>query len=295
MIERLARIPHRYRRFAVPAARAGQKYRIPPALLARLLELGLPHVDGAGGAVFDREDLKTVVLMLGLPSPKRAALTAMARALAAGSLPEVRRTLTVQGYCPQPGHPGDCVFALAPALCAAGARPTGAHAYEVKVRLPGGRRHFELSPAERRLFAEVSRFQFHHVPYELNRDLGFLAETGLADCTLANHFLATRGRELGVAVRPASGLFLAQPFADRHYWVELRRGDEWLPADPFYLTALVRWGVLSEEDWPPHRSPLGAYWRLDLAPAEQLITHRGGPAVGAAEPQRSGPGYIFIR
>ncbi|GAA2868909.1 hypothetical protein Acy02nite_40680 [Actinoplanes cyaneus] len=295
VMERLAKVPDRYRRFAIPASGALHKYRVPRDVLKHLLELGLPHTGGAGGPLFDREDLKTVVLMLGLPSPNRAALTVMARTLAAGGRAEVNRTLTVQGVCPEPGHPGGCAFTLAPALFAAGARPAGTDTYEVKIRLAGGHRLFDLTPAERRLFDEVCRFQFHHVPYELNRSLRFMADSGLADCTLATNFLVARGRELGVAIRPATGLFLAKPFATTHHWVELRREDGWWPADPFYLTALARWGVLDAAEWPPHRSPLGAYWRLDLAPGEQLITHVGALTTVPATPQRSGPGYLFIQ
>jgi hypothetical protein len=299
VVERLARIPDRYRRCTVSRSRAWRAYRVPDELLADLLDAGMPHEDGADGPTFDREDLKTVVLMLGLPSPKRAALVAMARALAAGAAaPRVRRTVTVRAYCPGRGHPGACRFAVAPAL---GATPVGDppdQAFAREVLLRGGEFRFALSAAERQLLAEAARLRFHHVPYELNQDLGFLAETGLADCTLANRFLTVRGRELGVAVREATGLFLSRPFADRHFWIELRRGDEWLPADPFFLTALVRWGVLDERSWPAHRSPLGAYWKLPLGPMEQVVTHRGAaapPGGRAEDPQRLGPAQLFVR
>lgn len=292
VIERVSRIPARYRRFTVPPERARRFYRVPDDVLEQLLDLGFPHRGDGDSRLFDRDDLKTVVLMLRLRSPKRAALEAMARSLVAGAAAaEVPRTVTIQTYCPRPGHAGECRFTVAPALSAAGFRRVDAQGYEGDVRLPGGERHLSLTPAERQLFDEVCRFEFHHIPYQLNQDLGFLWDSGLADCTLANHFMASRGREMGVDVRAVTGLFLTRPFANRHFWVELRRGAEWAQADPFYLTALVRWGVLDADAWPPHRSPLGAYWRLDLAPADQLVAHAGL----AADPQRLGHGYFVVR
>jgi hypothetical protein len=299
VVARISRIPEKYRDFTESTERALRFYRITAPLLDELLAIGLPHRSGASGRLFDRNDLKTVSLRLRLRSPRRVALASMARALVAGgAAPRLDRTVTVQAHCPRPGHPGACTFAFAPALGPdVELRPTGRMRYEVDVQLPGGERHLRFSAAEQRLVAEVSEFEFHHLPSALNLDLGFLAESGLADCTLATHFLVTRGRRLGVEIRGATGLFLCQPFANRHFWVELRRGGRWVPADPFFITALVRWGVLDAGSWPVTRSPAGTYWRLEIGPGEPLIRH-GNDGAGPEEddePSRLGPAYFAVQ
>lgn len=283
--ERVARIPDRYRQFTEPAARAQRYYRIPAETLTLLLDLGLPHGGDESGPTFDTNDLKSVSMALRVRSPQRNALKSMAEALIAGETPgHIERTVSLQAHCPHPGHEGLCRFALAPEV---GASPdtadtarVDARHFEIEVRVPGGGARFvRFTPAEAQLVAEVSELRFHRIPYVLNLDLGFLAETGLADCRLATRFLARRGRELGVEIREATGLFLSRPFSPRHYWVQLRRGDNWVTADPFFLTALARWELLDPTAWPAHRSPRGAFWQVDIYPDAPLVTHLGGSPI----------------
>jgi hypothetical protein len=296
----VARIPDRYRHFSVPAERVARFYRISDELLGQLLDLGLPHRGSAASITFDRNDLKSVVLNLRLKSPPRAAFEAMARALTLNDARAARR-IRLQTFCPDPGHQGDCTFVLAPAVRdskeIAGIRcPDDGH-FELDLRPDGGcGGSLGFSASQRQLVEEVLRLWFHPLPFQLNEDLGFLAETGLADCRLAARFTAVRGEQLGVPVRAATGLLLGRPVAARHFWVEFHADGEWRSADPFLLTALARWKILDAAQWPPDRSLAGSVWRLDLGPDEPLLTDSGA-ADQTGEyglPLRLGPAYFFV-
>jgi len=303
VVDRVARVPARHRAFTTPHQRARQFYRIPGPVLDQLLDLGFPHQGGGTGLVFDRNDLRSASLILGLRSPQRTAFLAMAGALAAAeSNLAGAYAMRIEGSCPEPGHPGDCGYALSPAVRRSPAvlrlvaADPGRFALDLRVG-PGGRLDLTLSAGQRRLVEEAARLQFHLIPKGLTGDLGFAAETGLADCTLAMRFLAARGAELGVAVRGATGLCLSRPFANRHCWLELRQAGRWLPADPFFLNALAGWGLIDGAAWPPHRCPAGAYWRLEVGVDEPVVTHRAAGA-GPDRPrdsERLGPAYFLVR
>jgi hypothetical protein len=281
VIERVLRIPDRYRTFREPADRATRFHRIPADVLQRLLDLGLPHGKGPDGPAFDRHDLKSIVLMLGLPSAQTTALKAMSDALTAGEAPVVERTVNIQAQCPDPSHESPCEFRLADCLRTSedvhSVRMVDQRHYEIGVTLRGGPPAFaELSPAYRKMLDEVAELEFFHIPYDLNDDLGFLAETGLADCRLGAYFVASRARELGLEARSITGLFLSRPFANRHFWAEVRQEGQWVPTDPFFLIALARWGVLDSDVWPAHRVPLGAFLTCTTELDTPMITHVGG-------------------
>lgn len=283
--ERIACIPDRYRRFTESQRRATRYYRIPPDVLVELLDLGLPHRGDGSERTYDVNDLKSVSMALPVRSPQRDALRAMADALVQGQDPGgVGRSVDIYAHCPDHGHEGLCEFELVP-QAAESWHTTGVHRvepghFELAVRVPGGGpHHLDLNAAERQLVADAGRLRFHRIPFVLNSDLGFVTETGLADCRLAALYLDARGRELGLRVRQATGLFLSRPFSPRHFWLEFARGDGWQPADPFFLTELVRWGLLDGVDWPPYRIPLGAFWQVDIYPDAPLVTHRAGSPI----------------
>lgn len=303
VVERVSRVPTRHRAFTTAYQRARQFYRIPGPVLDQLLDLGFPHQRGGDGLAFDRNDLRSASLILGLRSPQRTAFLAMAGALAAAeSNPAGAYAMRIEGSCPDPGHPGECDYALSaavgrsPAVCRLAAAGAGRFALDLRVG-PGGRHDLTLSGGLRRLVEEAARLQFHLIPKGLTGDLGFVAETGLADCTLAMRFLTARGAQLGVAVRGATGLCLSRPFANRHCWLELRQAGRWLPADPFFLNALAGWGLLDGTAWPPHRCPAGAYWRLEVGVDEPVVTHRaaGGGPDRPRDSERLGPAYFLVR
>jgi hypothetical protein len=96
------------------------------------------------------------------------------------------------------------------------------------------------------------------------------------------HGLATEGvepailevaRREGAAIRPAAGLLVSPPAAISHSWIEVESEHGWRAADPFYLRALVRWGLLSPDDWPDHRAPFGVHWRLWVSDGPLAVDH----------------------
>lgn len=280
----MRRIPDGYRRFTESRARAARLYRIPDDLLERFLDLGLPHERGGSGdgLLFDRNDLNNIVLALRLSSPQHTALRAMSTALQEGQVAaRLRRTVNIQARCGDPGHEGRCAFELnglvnrSPDVSRVTVRAD--RNFEVEVTLAGGAaRHLDTPPVWWRLMEQVAGLEYYHIPHDLNADLGFLAESGLANCRLATHFLIAKGREFGLEIRGVTGLFLSRPFSNRHYWTEIRQDDEWVAADPFFLMVLAHWGVLDARSWPPNRVPLGALWRLDLDFDDPVVTHKGG-------------------
>src|SRR5690242_536023 len=69
VLERAARVPHRFRRFEVSAETAARVHRIDGALLDEALNLGLAHEGSGADRRFDDFDLKNLGLALRIPSP----------------------------------------------------------------------------------------------------------------------------------------------------------------------------------------------------------------------------------
>ncbi|WKU07209.1 hypothetical protein [Micromonospora sp. HUAS LYJ1] len=295
-------VPDGHRDFDTSLEHATRFHRLSRACLERLVEQGLPHSSDATGLLFDRYDLRNVALLLGVRSPQRATYEAMAAALRAGGAgAAVRRTVVVRAYCPDREHCAGCAFVLDPVVTSApevvAVRRPGASRFEVDVLLAAAAATPPPTPEQRRLLDEAAGLRFHLLPPGLTADLGFLRETGLADCTLAVRHLVARAGELGVPARPATGLCLSRPFANRHHWLELRDVEgRWWPADPFFLRTLAGWGLLADGDWPAHRRPVGAYWRVDLDLDVPMLRHRGaGGAAGGSPPERLGPAYFLVQ
>lgn len=282
-VETVRRVPDKHRDFRVDGATLRRVHRIDDTLLAQLLDHGLPHRDTGPERRFDALDAENLGLLLDLPSPRRLAMRGWRAALDTADR-----------------HPAQvCTMRLGPARAArqaSGADPctlngrlvdaavpgsvsrVAPDAYTLKARLTRARGAF--APAFAPLIEDVVRLRFHLIPRGLWGDLGFVAETKLADCGLAAQFAAARAAERGLAVRQAEGLFVLRPYAVRHWWLEFSVDGEWTAADPFMLTALARWGLVDPREWPPTRSPQAVLWRLG-PDAFPLLT-RGGRAVGPA-------------
>lgn len=269
-VAKLLRVPGAHRRFTVARAAVRRGHGIGEELLDQLLDLGLPH----DGDTFDRLDLDNAGLSLGLECPRRTAMRWWSRALMGSGTGTGAASVSVTANCPSPGHAGDCEFSLA-------GEAAGALAAE---DLAGpGRRRYTLTAACGRadcFFGEpftalldlVRPLEFHVLPHALSADLGFLAETGLADCELASAYLAREGTAMGLPVRVATGIFVAPPYPAEHCWIDCRVGGRWLAADPFLLTALARWGVIDGAQWPGNRSLEAVLWRTGH-PLGRLVTH----------------------
>ena len=279
-VERIRRVPDVFRVFAEPAPRAARFYRIPPELLDEALDLGLPHSRSGGRVLLDRTDLDNLLLGLALPSPQRTGLELMGAALGVGQdAAVVYRTVDLLARCPEPGHPGDCGFELCAGIGASreatGTSSSAPQHCRVSLALPGGSaRYLDFTAEQWQLLGAVAALHFHHLPAELADDLRFLEETGLADCRTASRYLVSHGPEVGLTVRSAFGLVVSTPFSTPHTWIELEVRGRWVTADPFFLAALARWGVVDPERWPLNRSPTGAYWKV-ASWAEPFVTHRG--------------------
>jgi hypothetical protein len=268
-------IPDVHRRFTA-TAEAARRQRITADVLDQLLDLGLPHRGTGPDRRFDALDLENVSLAL-RQGPRWSAMRWWPRSLRECAGPgDLSFRLTVRVTCPEPDDPHDCELAAHPRAVSA-ADPAGLR------RLPDG---FSLrltttpvdhvfGPPFRALVERMTPVEYHLIPEELSGDLGFVAETALADCRLAARYAVHLGEEMGLGVRLAQGLLLARPYPGWHTWVEFRTADRWLAADPFLLANLHRWGLLTDDEWPAHRSPAGILcrWHDDLPP---LVTHRGG-------------------
>jgi hypothetical protein len=281
IVERARMVPDSFREFTEPAERAVRLYRTPETVLTSLVDLGFPHVSSPGKQLFDRRDLRNVALRARLPSPQWDVMANAANALCEEQpQSSVTRVLEVVGRCPEPAHEGRCDLRLHPGLqaCSQGCvQQVSAGHYRIAVTIPAGPPAYPPLPeAGRQLFASVRDLEFQHLPRALTTDLTFLRETRLADCRLAGFYLRQESESRGIKVRPAAGLFLARPFSMTHSWIEIWTEDRWQPVDPFFLTALARWGLLRSDQWPIDRSPVGVLWKIGTEDLPIMID-RGEP------------------
>lgn len=285
VVERIKMVPDAERTFSQSLDDAARTHRIGTELLAQLLDLGLPSRGSGTRLTFDDLDLANVGVNLGLPCPRRMAMRWWAKALAKtapGS--RSRYSIEIALRCPEPAHPASCRYEVNPALTVA-TRPGSARyldpaTYAFDVDLACDEHSFDAAFAP--LIQEATRIRFHLLPRKregrltVGMDLGFLAETGLADCRLATMYLARVGKRLGLPVRPCLGYFVAPPYAQEHAWIDLEVDGRWWAADPFLLHSLAGWGIVDPAQWPPHRSPEGFMWRLGARPFD-AVTHDGTP------------------
>jgi hypothetical protein len=279
IVERARLVPDSERTFDQSLTAATELHRVPPGLLAELLDLGLPHRGRGDDRRFDDADLGNVGLELGLPCPRRLAMRWWSKSL--GRMRQGTRSrfaIDMTAACPEPGHPGGCSFELHPLFRSAvlpgtlRTARTGRFAFDIELDCLDGRFGEPFTV----LIERARRFRFHLLPRPdgVTTDLGFLAETGLADCRLATRYLAGLGRDWGLPVRGCVGFFVAPPYAQEHAWLEFRMDGRWWPADPFLLDTLARWGIADPRVWPPDRSPSGLLWRLSNQPILG-VAHRG--------------------
>jgi hypothetical protein len=286
-VDRLRQVPDAHRRFAQPEPGLARQYGIGPALLAQLLDCGLPHRGSGTGRRYDGMDLENLGLALAL-GPRWRAMRWWSDSLSKldiGDDAEYRIGLAAR--CPEPGHDGPCTFALAPQLRAAAGpsavREVTPGSYAFDLRIAGGHRFFgePFTP----LVEAATALRFHLLPTSLADDLGFLAATGLADCRLASRHLVGLGERFGMGVRVREGMFLAVPYPVWHSWVEFHTGDGWFAADPFLLGAFRRWNITDPDQWPPNRSPHAMLWPLPETHFVK-VTHGSSGAAERPAPSR---------
>lgn len=275
VLERAARVPDRFRRFEVGAETAARVHRIDGALLDEALDLGLAYEGSGADRRFDDFDLKNLGLGLRIPSPAWLQVRLSAQPFNAEAVATTTYRTRFQGRV------GGAVLEpssqLASGVVDGTLRRMGPDVFEADLHVSAGENApdadkgadkgvdegaadcaRELGP----VLPEAARLEYYLVPDELRDDVGFVRETRLADCRAGTTYLARVAEDAGAAVRPAGGLLLAGAFPLPHAWLEVRRGDRWLPADPYYLISMAGYGLLDGERWPPHRSVAGTVWKI---------------------------------
>jgi hypothetical protein len=269
LVGRLRRVPDEAREFELSAETAVDMHRLPVELIEMSVACGLPYRGDGADRRFDRCDLATISMHLGVGSAAHAMRIFLPRTLATTDRRPGRYRLGYLPDCPEPGHAGGCGYTLrVPGgvrecrVPASGREPL----LELTVSLVEPR--VELPGPVRELLAELAGYEFALLPDRVRRDPDLIARTGLADCTGLSGLLASELRRRGLACRRSYGLLLSPPFVSRHYWAELRLGERWVPLDPVLLGTMARWGVLDPGAWPPTRSLGAVLWRVadDVVP-----------------------------
>ncbi|MGO4421227.1 hypothetical protein AB4Z54_21595 [Streptomyces sp. MCAF7] len=282
VLERAARVPDRFRRFEVGAETAARVHRIDGALLDEALDLGLAYEGSGADRRFDDFDLKNLGLGLRIPSPAWLQVRLSAQPFHAEAVATTTYRTRFQGRVrgavlePSPQ--------LASGVVDGTLRRMGPDVFETDLRVSAGESAADCARELGPVLPEAARLEYYLVPDELRDDVGFVRETKLADCRAGTTYLSHVAAEAGAAVRPASGLLLAGAFPLPHAWLEVRRGDRWLPADPYYLISMAGYGLLDGERWPPHRSVAGTVWKICGPYADLcfLATASDGPSGGRA-------------
>ncbi|WP_369174956.1 transglutaminase domain-containing protein [Streptomyces sp. R28] len=266
VVSRARQMPDKYRTFSASPVDARRVYGISEALLAVLLDLGLPCTGAAENVAFDPLDLENTAAALGLPSSQMVAMRRWTRSLAQAQTPERERCeMTVSLHCPEPGHEGGCDFSLSRHLASALGVSARSKNEQIVSRVVMATRIHDFDAPFDVVADEARRLVFHRIPDELAMDIGFLKETGLADCRSAARHLCQVAVQVGYVTRPAAGFFIGAPFPCTHAWFEIRIDDRWIAADPFFLNTLHHWNILDPEDWPVTRSPHSIVWPLEEA------------------------------
>ncbi|MFF9350159.1 transglutaminase domain-containing protein [Streptomyces sp. NPDC014734] len=277
-------VPGRYRRFSVPRTAARREYGVNGELLDKLLDLGMPSHGTGADITFDSLDLENIALDLRLPSSQVAAMRLWARSLTGPKVPRLGLCeITLSLNCPEPGHRGNCGFSLSSHLAERMDAPRHPESEQLSFQFFAPAENHDFDADFTPVVSEARSLTFHRIPDELVTDMGFLKETGLADCRSASRRLLDVAEDAGYAARPAAGFFLGAPFPCTHAWFEVRVGERWQAADPFFLDTLHHWGILSPEDWPLTRSPKRIVWRIESEHelSMPLIRHGKRPMAAA--------------
>jgi hypothetical protein len=267
LVARLTAIPRTARQFLLSAEHARRRYRVGIELLNLLESFGLSE-SRDGVRYFDNTDLINVEFYRGggpLTVSLRRFWPAMLKRLP--DCGPVTYQLEYDATCPDPGHQGDCEYAL---MVPGGQRtvriapsaeeePLTRFAIERPTRWP------ELPEAARAVVDTVRDVKFVRLPRRFAHtwnDIEFVHTTGLGDCAAVAEILVERGNATGVRTRLAYGLMLAPPFSLPHVWAEVLVDEVWVPVDPLLVNALVGWNQLDGLEWPAYRSPGAALCRL---------------------------------
>lgn len=279
VIDRTHRVPDSYRRFTATPALAHRLYRIDGELLGALADGGLRSCGTALGARYDELDLANVAISLRLPAPVFLAMRWWPANLRLISGTSSTYVVGFRSRC-SGGNCRTCAKSFAPELSNSGASFTetpGDLLTDASATITTALQPVPLPRQVCDLFAGFDCVEWHLLPAELARDIGFIRAARLADCRLSSYYLYRLAMERGIAARTSFGLFVSVPFSAFHYWTEFRVKDRWLPADPLLIRSLERWKLLQPGEWPETTSPSGVLWRLNSRNVP-LAWHDGRPA-----------------
>jgi hypothetical protein len=261
-IEKVLRVPGKYREFRADVNEADRRFAIKEPLLALLLDLGIPHISRAGNLCFDENDLFNISLDLRLPCVHWRFMRLWPKFLdLARQNTGAAYEFTVRAACPKPGHAGPCDFRFNSKIKSTLKVDRVSHLV-FQFRGSPISEEYDFGESIAPIITEACRLQFYRLPNELTYDMQFLNDSGLATCQSAALWLAQVASRHGIDARPAVGLFVSVPYSVMHVWLEIRAGDGWKHADPFFLNSLARWGMIQLSDWPLSRSPRSAFFHL---------------------------------
>lgn len=278
--EKVCRVPDSFREFRIDPGDAERRFAIKESLLAELLDLGLPYRRQGGECHFDFHDLLNISLDLRLPGVQWRFMRLWPRSLrTARRNGNVPYRFTVRAACPLIGHLGPCDFKVNQKFEENTRLKTiSARVFQFQGNLVS--EAYDFGDSIEPIIAEARRLQFHAMPNPANYDMKFLNDSGLATCQSAAVWLTQVAARHGIDARPANGLFVSVPYSVQHVWLEIRVGDEWKHADPFFLNSLARWELIRLADWPLTRSPQFAVFPMasGVLLDEPLIWDAGSPA-----------------
>jgi hypothetical protein len=282
------KVPGKFRVYEQSPEMAKSAHGISPQQLEALLDCGLPHQISGGVPLLDELDLANASFHLGLPSARSMAFRGWA-----GSLRTISKarsatySISFRAQCPRPGHTGYCSLTQPSQIASAiGLASTRFPPPEFSCEFTTGKPSVLLASPFRNLMESLGDIKYHLLPNELHEDIGFLEDSGLADCPLAAEFLVNAGAAHGMRVRKSFGIFASTPFSVPHFWAEVDVDGEWHAVDPHLLRMLGLRGLIEPGTWPAFRTLGGAVWRLadrDLP----LALHNGSEVPCSMPTQRT--------
>jgi hypothetical protein len=288
LIEKFQRVPDRMRDLEFSLDWAWQRLRVPSDVLLQMVDSGMAHRMHGGELLVDWLDILNCAMQLDLGpyalAVRRSWPAALERADQGG---RPRYEMRYRVKCEHPDEPHDaCRYEfLLPGgerVTRTGEQPRGRA--EVVIEVSPDTQWPELPAGAREAIDTTAGLEFMLLPEEIRRDLGFLRETGLADCAGVALLLCEQMAAREVPVRDTYGYVVVPPYAVEHFWAEVGVGERWVPVDPVLIQAMVRWKILDGSRWHPYRSlgPIVARVGPDRLPA---VLHNGA-ATAAMLPVR---------
>jgi hypothetical protein len=253
-IQRLSRIPDKYRKFSIGAEGARRSYGIKEELLNEFARLGLSKKNGGKDALYDVYDLNNISLHFKIPSLQRMAMRSWSSMLRRS---EVTAEISAEiSFVPEKTEAMEqCLYKIL--LPQKGrVEMMGTPGESVIEIIEKTRSNWPAFPPEiKDLLAQIDDLDFFMLPEQIRWDVDFINETKMSECGGASKQLILKAKERNIPARQRFGLLVAQPYSTGHYWVELLVNDVWVPADPLLIKVILMTTALDAEKWTYDKSP----------------------------------------